>query len=63
MNPFALAPLVVRSKLVGVIGIDRSYKNGWITEDEFQILMVFANQAAISLQGLWAERELSIREK
>jgi len=63
MNPFALAPLVVRSKLVGVIGIDRSYKNGWITEDEFQILMVFANQAAISLQGLCAERELSIRKK
>lgn len=52
MNPFALAPMIVRDTVVGVIGIDRSYKNGWISEEEFQILLIFANQAAITIQSL-----------
>ncbi len=52
MNPFAIAPLVVRDKLIGVLGIDRSSKNGWITEDEFQILQIFAHQAALTLSSL-----------
>ncbi|MEW5814231.1 MAG: GAF domain-containing protein [Spirochaetota bacterium] len=52
MNPFALAPLVLRDELIGVIGIDRSYKNGSINDEEFQILQMFANQAAITIKSL-----------
>ena len=52
LNPFALAPLIVRETVVGVIGIDRSTENGWITEEEFQILLMFANQAAVTIQSL-----------
>ena len=52
LNPFALAPLIIRNTVVGVIGIDRSTENGWITEEEFQILLMFANQAAVTIQSL-----------
>ena len=52
LNPFALAPMVLRDTVVGVIGIDRSFKNGSITEEEFRILQVFANQAAITIKSL-----------
>ena len=52
MNPFAMAPLVLRGKSVGVIGIDRSFENGSITEEEFKILQMFANQAAITIYSL-----------
>ncbi len=52
LNPFALAPLVIREKVVGVIGIDRNMKNGSITEEEFSILKMFANQAAITIDSL-----------
>ena len=52
MNPFALAPMVIRGKTLGVIGIDRSKDNGAILNDEFRILQVFANQAAITLHSV-----------
>ena len=51
-DPDPVAPLVVRDKLIGVVGIDRGTQNGWITEDEFQVLLIFANQAAITLSSL-----------
>lgn len=51
MNPFALAPLVVQGKTIGIIGIDRSEQNGAINDDEFQILKIFANSAAIALKN------------
>ena len=52
LNPFAVAPMVVRDRLVGVIGIDRSQHNGAIGADEFRLLQIFANQAAIALDSL-----------
>ncbi|MEE8441686.1 MAG: GAF domain-containing protein [Spirochaetia bacterium] len=52
LNPFALAPMVVRGKTVGVIGIDRSKDNGAIGNEEFRILQVFADQAAITLRSV-----------
>jgi len=52
LNPFALAPLVLRQFVVGVIGIDRSLENGSITDEEFQVLKIFANQAAITIDSL-----------
>ncbi|MFW6338552.1 MAG: GAF domain-containing protein [Alkalispirochaetaceae bacterium] len=55
LNPFAVAPMVVRDRLVGVIGIDRSQHNGAIGPDEFRLLQIFANQAAIALDSLYRE--------
>ncbi|MFW6214969.1 MAG: GAF domain-containing protein [Alkalispirochaetaceae bacterium] len=55
LNPFALAPMVVRERLVGIIGIDRSHDNGAILPDEFRLLQIFANQAAIALDSLHRE--------
>ena len=52
LNPFALAPMVLRGKTVGVIGIDRSKDNGAIQNEEFRIFKVFANQAAITLRSI-----------
>jgi GAF domain-containing protein len=49
MNPFALSPLVFRGETIGVLGIDRSGTNGAITEDEFRMLKLFADQAAIMI--------------
>lgn len=54
-NPFALSPLQLRGRNIGVIGIDRNIKNGHITEEEFQILQMFANQAAITIDNLGRE--------
>ncbi len=65
MNPFALAPMVIRKRVVGVIGIDRSHGSpgaeteagggpgsGSIDDEEFRILQMFANQTAITLTTL-----------
>lgn len=52
LNPFALAPMVLRGATVGVIGIDRSKDNGAIQNEEFRIFQVFANQAAITLHSV-----------
>ncbi len=52
MNPFALMPLVVRDRLVGVLGVDRGASCGEISDEEFRLLEVFANQAAIAIAGL-----------
>jgi hypothetical protein len=51
-NPFAMAPLVVRRRLVGVLGVDRSVVSGEISDEEFQVLRIFAAQAAIAISGL-----------
>lgn len=50
LNPFAIAPLVLRGRTVGVIGIDRSEKA--IKNEEFQVLKAFANQAAIAIDSV-----------
>ncbi|MCG8480372.1 MAG: GAF domain-containing protein [Spirochaetales bacterium] len=50
LNPFAIAPLVLRGRTVGVIGIDRS--NNSIKSEEFQVLKAFANQAAIAIDSV-----------
>ena len=52
MNPFALLPLVVRDRLVGVLGVDRSATFGEIGEEDFRLLEVFASQAAIAIASL-----------
>ena len=58
LNPFAVAPLVVRDRLIGVVGIDRGTQQGWIREDEFQVLLIFASQAALTLSSLLNDPDL-----
>ncbi|THB68595.1 MAG: GAF domain-containing protein [Spirochaetaceae bacterium] len=50
LNPFAIAPMVLRKHCIGVIGIDRS--TAGIDDDEFSILQLFANQAAIAMDSV-----------
>ena len=52
MNPFALAPLVLRGKTLGVIGIDRGRETGGIRDEEFRVFQVFANQAAVTIYSV-----------
>ena len=52
LNPFALLPLVVRDRLFGVLGVDRGVTYGEIGDEEFRLLEVFANQAAIAIASL-----------
>jgi GAF domain-containing protein len=50
MNPFALAPMTYRGKVLGVLGIDRGSGLGIIGDDELEVLQVFARQAAQTLE-------------
>lgn len=49
LNPFALAPMLARGKVIGVIGIDRKFHGAIITHEEAQILAVAANQAGLTI--------------
>jgi GAF domain-containing protein len=51
-NPFALAPLVARDRLVGVLGVDRGMASGHISDEEFRVLRIFAAQAALTISAL-----------
>jgi hypothetical protein len=55
LNPFALAPMAYRGKVLGVLGVDRSVGFGVIGEDEFDVLKVFARQAAQTLDAALAQ--------
>jgi hypothetical protein len=60
INPFAVAPLVFRGKLLGVIGVDRKLDHGEIDDDAFQVLIAYADQAAVvlgSAQAIIPERQ------
>lgn len=50
-NPFALAPVTHRGKVLGVLGADRSLGSGAIDADEFDVLKMFARQAGQTLAG------------
>jgi hypothetical protein len=51
LNPFAVAPLLARGRLVGVIGVDHKYRGGPISEAEARSLVIFANQAAQTIEN------------
>jgi transcriptional regulator with GAF, ATPase, and Fis domain len=51
LNPFAVAPLVARGRLVGVVGVDHSYSGGPISEQEARSLVIFASQAAQTIEN------------
>ncbi|MEW5722921.1 MAG: GAF domain-containing protein, partial [Thermodesulfobacteriota bacterium] len=50
LNPFAVAPMVAHRELIGVLGIDRKFEEGLISDEDFQILKAFADQAAATLR-------------
>lgn len=56
INPFAVAPMVVRGRLLGVLGIDRSFDLGVIDGDDFRVLIAFADQAAAALRSAHLEQ-------
>ena len=60
MNPFALAPLVLRGKTLGVVGIDRGRESGGIRDEEYRVFQVFANQAAITIYSVEPETPVYI---
>ena len=51
LNPFAVAPMLARGQVIGVIGIDRKFRGGIITMEEAQILDVAANQAGLTIHN------------
>jgi K+-sensing histidine kinase KdpD len=50
LNPFALAPMMARQTVIGVIGIDRKFRNQIITQEEAQTLGIAANQSGLTIQ-------------
>ena len=55
INPFAVAPMVVRGELVGVLGVDRKFELGRIDNDDFNVLVAFADPAAAALRSAGLE--------
>lgn len=55
INPFAVAPMVVHGRLLGVLGVDRKFEEGVIDEDAFAVLIAFADQAAVALRAAQLE--------
>lgn len=51
LNPFAVAPMIVKNKVVGVIGVDHKYRGGPISEEEARSLIIFANQAGMTIEN------------
>ncbi len=51
INPFAVAPMLARGRVVGVVGIDRRFQKTIITQEEAQILAVAGNQAGLTIQN------------
>ena len=49
INPFAVAPMVIKGQLLGVLGVDRSVELGVIDDEAFQVLIAFADQAALAI--------------
>jgi hypothetical protein len=57
MNPFALAPMTYRGKVLGVLGIDRGSGLGVIGDDELDVLQMFARQAGQTLDAALVRAE------
>lgn len=57
INPFAVAPMEARGELIGVIGADRKFELGVIDDDDFNVLIAFADQAAATLRTASLEQQ------
>jgi diguanylate cyclase (GGDEF)-like protein len=50
-SQFAIVPMVVKNKAVGVIAVDNKVSRAPITEDGVNLLQIFANQAAVTVEN------------
>lgn len=48
---FAVVPLVVKDRAVGVIAVDNKSRRGPISEEQVNLLGIFANQAAVAIDN------------
>lgn len=53
LNPFALAPMTYRGRVLGVLGVDRGLQRGVVDDDDFELLILFARQAGQTLALAW----------
>jgi GAF domain-containing protein len=51
LNPFAIAPMLARGRVIGTIGVDRHVRGGIVSQEEARILAVAANQAGLTIQN------------
>ncbi|MEP9411340.1 MAG: PAS domain-containing protein [Candidatus Brocadia sp.] len=57
-NEFVCVPLVVKDEAIGVICADNVYSNKPITEDQVELLSIFANRAALAIANAEAYKKL-----
>ena len=58
VSSFAAVPLVTRNNLVGIIIVDNPFKNQPITDQQLQVLQLFANQAGMAIENTRLYRDL-----
>jgi signal transduction histidine kinase len=58
ISSFAAVPLVTRNNLVGIIIVDNPFKHLPITDQQLQVLQLFANQAGMAIENTRLYRDL-----
>ncbi|MDK9716562.1 MAG: GAF domain-containing sensor histidine kinase [Trichlorobacter sp.] len=58
VSSFAAVPLVTRNNLVGIIIVDNPFKHQPITDQQLQVLQLFANQAGMAIENTRLYRDL-----
>ena len=58
ISSFAAVPLVTRNNLVGIIIVDNPFKNQPITDQQLQVLQLFANQAGMAIENTRLYRDI-----
>jgi signal transduction histidine kinase len=58
ISSFAAVPLVTHNNLIGVIIVDNPFKNQPITDQQLQVLQLFANQAGMAIENTRLYRNL-----
>lgn len=58
---FISCPIISRKKLIGVLNVNDKKDGTAFTEDEFSLIRIIANQAAITLENAMLMNELSLR--
>lgn len=58
MSTFAIAPLVTRDRLVGIIVVDNCHADQAIEDDQLRLLQLFANQSSMALENSQLYRNL-----
>lgn len=62
-NEFVCVPLIVKDEAIGVICADNVYNQKAITEDQVELLSIFANRAALAITNAEAYRKLGEKNR